>query len=90
MMEANNMNANAMYLITCEQLQDLVRMTVREINGDKKKESNHLMSAREVGEKYGISPTSLWRWEKQGILHPKRVGNRRRYERAEIEKAIAK
>lgn len=33
--------------------------------------------------------TSLWRWDKQGILHPHRVGGRCFYLKSDIDKLMA-
>lgn len=79
----------AVYMITGAQLESIVEMTVRKLTGDSNEEKRYL-TASEVTAIYGISATSLWRWQKMNILHPKRVGNRRRYDTQEIEKVLNK
>ena len=42
-----------------------------------------LLTAHQIGERYGLHRNTLYKWEKQGLLHPVRTpGGRRRYRRA--------
>lgn len=77
----------AIYLITEAQLAKVVEMTVRKLSAKQEDEKRYLTSS-EVSSVYGVSKTTLWRWEKANLVHPMRVGNRRRYEPSEIEKLL--
>uniref|UniRef100_A0A7C2C1N4 MerR family DNA-binding transcriptional regulator n=1 Tax=Thermus islandicus TaxID=540988 RepID=A0A7C2C1N4_9DEIN len=42
-----------------------------------------LLTGHQIGERYGLHRNTLYKWEKQGLLHPVRTpGGRRRYRRA--------
>ena len=48
-----------------------------------------LLTAQQVGERYGLHRNTLYAWEQQGLLHPIRTpGGRRRYHRDEIERLL--
>jgi len=48
-----------------------------------------LLTAQQVGERYGLHRNTLYAWEQQGLLHPVRTpGGRRRYRRDEIERLL--
>ena len=41
-------------------------------------------------ERYGISPMTLWRWVKRGLLPPPiRLGRKKYYERREVEARLS-
>ncbi len=49
-----------------------------------------LLTAHQIGERYGLHRNTLYKWEKQGLLHPVRTpGGRRRYRREEIEQLLS-
>ncbi len=49
-----------------------------------------LLTAHQIGERYGLHRNTLYKWEKQGLLHPVRTpGGRRRYRREEIERLLS-
>jgi predicted site-specific integrase-resolvase len=49
-----------------------------------------LLTANQIGERYGLHRNTLYKWEKQGLLHPVRTpGGRRRYRREEIERLLS-
>jgi len=48
-----------------------------------------LLTAQQVGERYGLHRNTLYAWEQQGLLHPVRTpGGRRRYRRDGIERLL--
>ena len=49
-----------------------------------------LLTAHQIRERYGLHRNTLYKWEKQGLLHPVRTpGGRRRYRREEIERLLS-
>jgi len=49
------------------------------------KEENYI-TREKVMEILGVSPTTLWRWEKTGYLVPFSIGTKRRYRKSEVDK----
>lgn len=77
-------------------LADLVEANTRLV-ADVKRELEESLSEREatkylsreaVMEKFNISPTTLWRWAKDGYLVPINVGGLRRYKSTDIDKIL--
>jgi len=49
-----------------------------------------LLTAHQIRGRYGLHRNTLYKWEKQGLLHPVRTpGGRRRYRREEIERLLS-
>ena len=44
------------------------------------------LTREKVMEILGVSPTTLWRWEKTGYLVPFSIGTKRRYRKSEVDK----
>ena len=83
----NIQEQGAVYMITEQQLAQIVEMTMQRIAP--RQEEKRYITATEANTIYGVSATSLWRWQKMGLLHPKRVGHHRRFLITEIEAAIS-
>lgn len=85
------MEQTTVAVLSIEQIKEIVRMTVAQMKcasaNDKPLE---MMSASEVKEHYGMSDSTLWRWQRAGVVHPVRIGRERRYDRREIEAMFAK
>ena len=47
-----------------------------------------LMSTEEVMKTLNVTNVTLWRWEKQGILIPKRIGGTKQFLRADVQSLI--
>jgi len=48
-----------------------------------------LLTAQQVGERYGLHRNTLYAWEQRGLLHPVRTpGGRRRHRRDGIERLL--
>lgn len=73
------------YLLTSEQLKEIVRETLAQI-----RQPLEMMSASEVKQQYDVSDSTLWRWQRAGLVHPVRIGRERKYDRREIEAMFAK
>lgn len=49
---------------------------------------NELITAQQAAEALGVCRTSLWQWEKDGILKPVRIGSRVFYRRRDINERL--
>lgn len=54
----------------------------------KKVENDTLLSRTETAEMLSISLVSLWAWSKNGIIPSYRIGNKVRYKKLEVLKAL--
>jgi len=55
-----------------------------------KKDQTPLFTRREVAERFRVHQVTVWRWEREGKLTPKRLGARTlRYPLSEIERLEA-
>ena len=43
-----------------------------------------LIPRKDVMEKLGISPNTLWRWQREGKLHPIKIGRKIFFKKSEI------
>lgn len=67
----------------------LIAETKRELEQsvvDEKSET--YLTAKQTSEKLDVDLTTLWRWEKQGILLPVRAGKKRRYKMSDIKSML--
>lgn len=53
-------------------------------------EEDQLLTVEEAIERLKISRTSAWRWERQGILKPVKIGRFVRYRKSDIDELINK
>ena len=49
---------------------------------------NKLLTRKEVAEIFGVNQSTLWRWQKRGILIPIKIGGKVRYRRSDIENEL--
>ena len=78
-------------VLSIEQIKEIVRMTVAQIGcASKNDQPLATLCASEVKQHYGVSDSTLWRWQRAGLVHPVRIGRERRYDRREIEAMFAK
>lgn len=78
-------------VLTIEQIKEIVRLTVAQMKcASANDQPLVMMSASEVKQQYGMSDSTLWRWQRAGVIHPVRIGRERRYDRREIEAMFAK
>ena len=49
---------------------------------------DQLLTRSQVSEKLCVTLSTLWRWEKQNVLTPIRIGSKVRYRLSDVEKAI--
>ena len=53
-----------------------------------KKETESLLTPDEVASKYRISKVTLWRWAKDGLLKPVKMGRKSFYRQSDIERVF--
>ena len=49
-----------------------------------------MLSKSEVKDLFGVCDTTLWHWDKKGILKPVKTGNKILYPEYEVRKALGK
>lgn len=70
----------------------LVKETAAEIEAKIKSENkpDELMTRQQVAEMLGVTLTTLFHWNNKGILPTIKIGNKVRYRRSDVEKALNK
>jgi hypothetical protein len=63
--------------------QQIADLTVRTFL---QKHDEKVYSRQQVTEKFGICSTTLWRWDKMGLIESKKIGNRVFYPESEIKR----
>lgn len=53
--------------------------------GDSELMLPYLMTTTEVAEFFGVNRTTVYRWEKQGLIEPQKYGNTKRYLATDIK-----
>jgi DNA-binding transcriptional MerR regulator len=48
--------------------------------------SEKYLTAKQVADKLQVNRTTLWRWEKNGTLTPRKIGGVKRYSADQIDK----
>lgn len=86
------MEQTTVAVLSIEQIKEIVRMTVAQCKCATPANDQPLapLCASEVKQQYGVSDTTLWRWQRAGLVHPVRIGRERKYDRREIEAMFAK
>lgn len=75
--------------VTLEQLLQFGKKIAEDaVNMAMDKQKERLLSRKEVIEMFGISPTTLWRWQDYNQIKYKKIGNRNYYPEYEIRKMI--
>lgn len=67
-----------------------IKKAVKELSEKEQKttEPNTLVDRKELSEMFGVNPSTIWRWQKKGILNPKGIGGRVYFDRAEVMNAV--
>lgn len=96
-MGANNKNnkGNCFYMITEEQLKQMITNAILEAKEQVEEERKNAeevaaMSRNEAAARLRVSVHTLWRWARDGYLVPKRVGRRVLYLKSDVDKIIQK
>lgn len=54
------------------------------------RKDERIFNRNEVIEKFKICSATLWRWEKNGLIESKKIGNRSFYSESEIKRLMSK
>lgn len=94
-MAANENQATTLLMVNEVQLQNIVENTLKKVMQQTKAETmaakeEATMSREEVETALKVCKQTLWRWEKQGYLVPRRAGKRLLYFKSDIERILQK
>lgn len=80
----------AIYMITADQLKEYANEVAQTIldGMTNNNSSDNLLTVDEVSKKFKVNRITVWRWERDGLLHGKKMGRRKYYAAADIEKII--
>lgn len=86
-MAIENLNENVMVVV---RKGDLVEFALSLMDEAKKAKENEekkekLLSPDDVCREYKVSLSTLWRWQKSGVLIPKKIGARSLYKESEVK-----
>lgn len=74
-------------IMSLSDLRAIMRECIAEARAGQEPAPGHgLMTGKEVRGILSVSPTTLWKWSRQGYLNPVKIGGRTYYDRADIEK----
>lgn len=76
---------NVIVQVSAEDLKEFALTIIEGIKNDNDvKDDEPLLSTSAFCAKHGVSSTTVWRWRKDGILHPVRIGGKYFYRSSEI------
>ena len=86
--EIVNQNVPLQVVVNVADLKELFLDWKEESELNRKKETETLLTPDEVASKYRISKVTLWRWAKDGLLKPVKMGRKSFYRQADIERVF--
>ena len=86
--EIVNQNVPLQVVVNVADLKELFLDWKEESELNRKKETETLLTADEVASKYRISKVTLWRWAKDGLLKPVKMGRKSFYRQSDIERVF--
>lgn len=86
--EIVNQNAPLQVVVNVADLKELFLDWKEESELNRKKETETLLTPDEVASKYRISKVTLWRWAKDGLLKPVKMGRKSFYRQSDIERVF--
>ena len=81
-------NSQIQLVLNKADLQELFLDWKEESELNRKKETETLLTPDEVASKYRISKVTLWRWAKDGLLKPVKMGRKSFYRQSDIERVF--
>lgn len=78
-------NSQIQLVLNKADLKELFLEWKEESELNRKKETETLLTPDEVASKYRISKVTLWRWAKDGLLKPVKMGRKSFYRQSDIE-----
>ena len=79
-------NSQIQLVLNKADLKELFLEWKEESELNRKKETETLLTPDEVASKYRISKVTLWRWAKDGLLKPVKMGRKSFYRQSDIER----
>lgn len=86
--EIVNQNVPLQVVVNVADLKELFLDWKEESEVNRKKETETLLTPDEVASKYRISKVTLWRWAKDGLLKPVKMGRKSFYRQSDIERVF--
>lgn len=86
--EIVNQNVPLQVVVNVADLKELFLDWKEESELNRKKETETLLTPDEVASKYRISKVTLWRWAKDGLLKPVKMGRKTFYRQSDIERVF--
>lgn len=86
--EIVNRNVPLQVVVNVADLKELFLDWKEESELNRKKETETLLTPDEVASKYRISKVTLWRWAKDGLLKPVKMGRKSFYRQSDIERVF--
>ena len=86
--EIVNQNVPLQVVVNVAGLKELFLDWKEESELNRKKETETLLTPDEVASKYRISKVTLWRWAKDGLLKPVKMGRKSFYRQSDIERVF--
>lgn len=86
--EIVNLNVPLQVVVNVADLKELFLDWKEESELNRKKETETLLTPDEVASKYRISKVTLWRWTKDGLLKPVKMGRKSFYRQSDIERVF--
>lgn len=86
--EIANQNVPLQVVVNVADLKELFLDWKEESEQNRQKETDILLTPDEVASKYRISKVTLWRWAKDGLLKPVKMGRKSFYRQSDIERVF--
>lgn len=86
--EIVNQNVPLQVVVNVADLKELFLDWKEESELNRNKETETLLTPDEVASKYRISKVTLWRWAKDGLLKPVKMGRKSFYRQSDIERVF--
>lgn len=86
--EIVNQNVPLQVVVNVADLKELFLDWKEESEQNRQKETDILLTPDEVASKYRISKVTLWRWAKDGLLKPVKMGRKTFYRQSDIERVF--
>ena len=88
------MDKKELFIISKNDIEEIVSKITSKVVYAIKEESkanneDEILSVSETCNKYGVSKSTLWRWEKSKYLIPVRMGSKCFYKKTDIIKALS-
>lgn len=74
--------------VSLESLKEFGRTIANELKGELAAREPKLYTRTELKEKLGICDTTLWNYEKHGLINGKKIGNRKYFSESEVERLM--